>query len=112
MSISVSVPSIMNESSSDGCGGAFGASFCNGGTARRLHCISTVACFGGFSISVAACSIHKIMQIGHHNVISSYITFVLAFTRTVTETDFILGLLACVDASCQSGKADGPSSWS
>ena len=50
----VSVSSVMNESSSDGCG-VLGASLCNGGAARRLHCIPTVACSGGFSVSVAAC---------------------------------------------------------
>ena len=27
----------------------------------------------------------------------------LLFTRTVTESDFILGVLACVDVSCNSG---------
>ena len=81
MSISVSVSSVMNESSSDGCGGALGSSFCKGGAARRLRCIPTVACSGGFSVSVAACSIHNNLQIGHHNynVIGSYITFVFAF---------------------------------
>ena len=81
MSISVSVSSVMNESSSDGCDGALGASFCNGGATRRLHCIPTVACSGDFSVSVAAISIYKFnnMQIGHHSVISSYITFVFAF---------------------------------
>ena len=79
MSISVSVSSVMNESSSDGCGGALGASFCNGGAARRLHYIPTVACSGGFSVSVAAISIYNNMQIGHHSVISPYITFVFAF---------------------------------
>ena len=79
MSISVSVSSVMNESSSDGCGGALDASFCNGGAARRLHRIPTVACSGCFSVSVAAISIYNNMQIGHHNVISSYITFVFAF---------------------------------
>ena len=75
----MSVSSVMNESSSDGCGGALGASFCNGGAARRLHYIPTVACSGGFSVSVAICSIHNNMQIGRHDVISSYITSVFAF---------------------------------
>ena len=36
----------------------------------------------------------------------------LPFTRTVTETDFILGVLACVDASRNIGKSDGVSSLS
>ena len=79
MSISVSVSSVMNESSSDGCGGALGASFCNGGAARRLHCIPTVTCSGCYSVSVAAISIYNNMQRGHHSVISSYITFIFAF---------------------------------
>ena len=34
----------------------------------------------------------------------------LPFTRTVTETDFILGVLVCVDASRNIGKSDGVSS--
>ena len=52
--MSVSVSSVMNKSSSDGCG-VLGASFGNGGAARRLHCIPTVGCSRGFSVSVAAC---------------------------------------------------------
>ena len=36
----------------------------------------------------------------------------LPFTHPVTETDFILGILACVDASWNIGKSDGVSSLS
>ena len=40
------------------------------------------------------------------------LTLSLPFTRTVTETDFILDLLASVDASWNCDKSDGVSSSS
>ena len=59
--MSVSVTSVTNESSSDGCG-PWGTSFCNGGAASRSHCIPTVACSGGFSVSVVAYAVCIILN--------------------------------------------------
>ena len=50
-SVSCSV-SVTNESSSDGSV-VLGTIFCKGRVARRSHCIATVVCSGGFSVSAA-----------------------------------------------------------
>ena len=92
---------VRNESSSDGSD-ALGTSFCKGGTARRSHCIATVAFSGGFLVFVA---VSKKYNNYRHFVYKLPLS--LPFTCTVTETNFILGVLACVDASQNSGKLDG-----
>ena len=62
--------------------------------------------------------VFQFLLLCQRNAMTSYRHFMyrlplsLPFTRTVTETDFILGVLACVEASWNIGKSDGVSSLS
>ena len=62
--------------------------------------------------------VSQFLLLYQRNAMTSYRYFMyklplsLPFTRTVTETDFTLGILACVDASQNIGKSDGVSSLS
>ena len=62
--------------------------------------------------------VSQFLLLYQRNAMTSYRHFMyklplsLPFTHTVTETDFILGVLACVDTSRNIGKSDGVSSLS
>ena len=99
-SVSYSVP-VRNKSMSDGSD-VLGTSFCKGKATRRSQCIATVTCSGGFSVSVAVSKKCK-------GVLCICLCLSLG---TTTETDFILGILACMDVSQNCGKSDRISSLS